>query len=93
MSLHTAILCAPSPDPVCLSLQAKSSGKIIQVTAASRPATGPPQKAGPAATQGKAEKRKDESESSEEESDSEEEAPAAVAPAQVAREGLPHGLT
>uniref|UniRef100_A0ABI7YHR3 Treacle protein domain-containing protein n=1 Tax=Felis catus TaxID=9685 RepID=A0ABI7YHR3_FELCA len=63
--------------------QAKSSGKIIQVTAASRPATGPPQKAGPAATQGKAEKRKDESESSEEESDSEEEAPAAVAPAQA----------
>ncbi|XP_053763006.1 treacle protein isoform X6 [Panthera pardus] len=63
--------------------QAKSSGKIIQVTAASRPATGPPQKAGPAATQGKAEKCKDESESSEEESDSEEEAPAAVAPAQA----------
>ncbi|XP_045293090.1 treacle protein isoform X1 [Leopardus geoffroyi] len=63
--------------------QAKSSGKIIQVTAPSRPATGPPQKAGPAATQGKAEKCKDESESSEEESDSEEEAPTAVAPAQA----------
>uniref|UniRef100_A0ABI7YJL6 Treacle protein domain-containing protein n=1 Tax=Felis catus TaxID=9685 RepID=A0ABI7YJL6_FELCA len=71
------------PPAAKTPLQAKSSGKIIQVTAASRPATGPPQKAGPAATQGKAEKRKDESESSEEESDSEEEAPAAVAPAQA----------
>uniref|UniRef100_A0ABI7YJN3 Treacle protein domain-containing protein n=1 Tax=Felis catus TaxID=9685 RepID=A0ABI7YJN3_FELCA len=75
---------APAAVPLATSpVQAKSSGKIIQVTAASRPATGPPQKAGPAATQGKAEKRKDESESSEEESDSEEEAPAAVAPAQA----------
>ncbi|VFV31729.1 treacle major isoform [Lynx pardinus] len=71
------------PPAAKTPLQAKSSGKIIQVTAASRPATGPPQKAGPAATQGKAEKCKDESESSEEESDSEEEAPAAVAPAQA----------
>nr|XP_021556539.1 treacle protein [Neomonachus schauinslandi] len=63
--------------------QAKSSGKILQVRAASGPAKGPPRKAGPVATQGKAEGSKDDSESSEEESDSEEEAPAAVAPAQA----------
>nr|XP_025864436.1 treacle protein isoform X1 [Vulpes vulpes] len=63
--------------------QAKSSGKIPQVRAASGPAKGPPQKAGPAATQAKAEMSKDDSESSEEESESEEEAPAAMAPVQA----------
>ncbi|XP_027462662.2 treacle protein isoform X1 [Zalophus californianus] len=63
--------------------QAKSSGKVLQVRAASGPAKGSPQKAWPVATQGKAEGSKDDSESSEEESDSEEEAPAAVAPAQA----------
>nr|XP_055181080.1 treacle protein isoform X4 [Nyctereutes procyonoides] len=63
--------------------QAKSSGKIPQVRAASGPAKGPPQKAGPAATQTKAEMSKDDSESSEEESESEEEAPAAIAPVQA----------
>ncbi|XP_025723034.1 treacle protein isoform X3 [Callorhinus ursinus] len=64
-------------------LQAKSSGKVLQVRAASGPAKGSPQKAWPVATQGKAEGPKGDSESSEEESDSEEEAPAAVAPAQA----------
>ncbi|XP_048965192.1 treacle protein isoform X3 [Canis lupus dingo] len=63
--------------------QAKSSGKIPQVRAASGPAKGPPQKAGPAATQAKAKMSKDDSESSEEESESEEEAPAAMAPVQA----------
>ncbi|XP_011221839.2 treacle protein isoform X2 [Ailuropoda melanoleuca] len=63
--------------------QAKSSGKVLQVRAASGPAKGPPQKAGPVATQGKAEVSKDDSDSSEEESDSEEEAPAALAAAQA----------
>ncbi|XP_057168244.1 treacle protein isoform X6 [Ursus arctos] len=63
--------------------QAESSGKVLQVRAASGPAKGPPQKAGPVATQGKAEVSKDDSDSSEEESDSEEEAPAAMAAAQA----------
>ncbi|XP_064452734.1 treacle protein isoform X4 [Mirounga angustirostris] len=75
---------APAAVPPAKSpAQAKSSGKILQVRAASGPAKGPPRKAGPVATQGKAEGSKDDSESSEEESDSEEEAPAAVAPAQA----------
>ncbi|XP_034855350.1 treacle protein-like isoform X4 [Mirounga leonina] len=75
---------APAAVPPAKSpAQAKSSGKILQVRAASGPAKGPPRKAGPVATQGKVEGSKDDSESSEEESDSEEEAPAAVAPAQA----------
>ncbi|XP_032251224.1 treacle protein isoform X2 [Phoca vitulina] len=74
---------APPVPPAKSPAQAKSSGKILQVRAASGPAKGPPRKAGPVATQGKAEGSKDDSESSEEESDSEEEAPAAVAPAQA----------
>nr|XP_045758703.1 treacle protein isoform X4 [Mirounga angustirostris] len=75
---------APAAVPPAKSpAQAKSSGKILQVRAASGPAKGPPRKAGPVATQGKAEGSEDDSESSEEESDSEEEAPAAVAPAQA----------
>ncbi|XP_045671252.1 treacle protein isoform X5 [Ursus americanus] len=63
--------------------QAESSGKVLQVRAASGPAKGPPQKAGPVATQGKAEVSKDDSDSSEEEPDSEEEVPAAMAAAQA----------
>ncbi|XP_057587016.1 treacle protein isoform X4 [Hippopotamus amphibius kiboko] len=63
--------------------QAKSSGKVLQVRPASDPTKGPPQRAGPAATQVKAETSKEDSESSEEESDSEDEAPAAKTPAQA----------
>ncbi|XP_057587001.1 treacle protein isoform X2 [Hippopotamus amphibius kiboko] len=65
------------------SAQAKSSGKVLQVRPASDPTKGPPQRAGPAATQVKAETSKEDSESSEEESDSEDEAPAAKTPAQA----------
>ncbi|XP_007448112.1 PREDICTED: treacle protein isoform X1 [Lipotes vexillifer] len=61
--------------------QAKSSGKVLQVKPASGPTQGPPQKAGPAATQTK--RSKEDSESSEEESDSEDEAPTAKTPAQA----------
>ncbi|XP_064134257.1 treacle protein isoform X5 [Loxodonta africana] len=72
-------------------VQAKPSGKTVQVRPASGPIKGPlgkgatpvpPQKAGPVATQVKAERPKEDSESSEE-SESEEEAPAATTPAQA----------
>lgn len=73
-----------SPLSLCVLLQAKSSGKVLQVRPASGPTQGPPQKAGPAATQVKTQRSKEDSESSEEESDSEDEAPTAKTPAQVA---------
>ncbi|XP_076993521.1 treacle protein isoform X4 [Tamandua tetradactyla] len=75
--------------PAVSPAQAKSLGKALQIKPASGSAKGPvgrgaapavPQKAGPAATQVKAERSKEDSESSEEESDSEEEAPAARTP-------------
>lgn len=79
---------------LCVSLQAKSSGKILQVKSATGPAKGPPQKTGPVATQIKVERSKEDSESSEDESESEEEVPAAVTPAQVRpQEGQPQSLT
>ncbi|XP_023371268.1 treacle protein isoform X4 [Otolemur garnettii] len=72
--------------------QAKPLGKNPQAKSASGPARGPlgkgtvpvaPQKAGPVATQVKAESSKEDSESSEESSGSEDEAPAAMPPAQA----------
>ncbi|XP_023594915.1 treacle protein [Trichechus manatus latirostris] len=72
-------------------VQAKLSGKTVQVKPASGPTKGPlgkgatsapPQKAGPVVTQVKAERPKEDSESSEE-SESEEEAPAAMTSAQT----------
>ncbi|KAF6083236.1 treacle ribosome biogenesis factor 1 [Phyllostomus discolor] len=65
------------------SAQAKSSGKVVQVRSASGPTTGPPQKAGPEATQVKVKKAKEDSKSIKEESDSEEEVSAAMTPAQA----------
>ena len=77
------------PNSFSLSLQAKPSGKIPQVKAASAAPTqvlspkkgappAPPGKAGPAATQPKKQEEESSSSSSSEESDSEGEAPAAV---------------
>nr|XP_024643979.1 treacle protein isoform X1 [Macaca nemestrina] len=65
--------------------QEKSLGKVLQAKPASGPAKGPPQKAGPVATQVKAEKPMEDSESSEESSDSadSEETPAAMTAAQA----------
>lgn len=70
---------------LCISLQEKSLGKVLQAKPASGPAKGPPQKAGPVAIQVKAEKPMEDSESSEESSDSadSEETPAAMTTAQV----------
>uniref|UniRef100_M3YQS9 Treacle protein domain-containing protein n=1 Tax=Mustela putorius furo TaxID=9669 RepID=M3YQS9_MUSPF len=83
-----AMLSTPSPI-LCVSLQAKSSGKI-QVRPASGPAKGPPQKAGSVTTQGKAKVSKDDSESSEE-SDSDEKVPAAPAPSGQGTAAAPPG--
>ncbi|XP_060490685.1 treacle protein isoform X6 [Panthera onca] len=71
---------APAAVPLATSPgQAKPLGQNSQVRAASGPVKGPPQKAGPAATQ--AGKQEEDSESSsEEESDSEGEAPAQAKP-------------
>ncbi|XP_053763007.1 treacle protein isoform X7 [Panthera pardus] len=71
---------APAAVPLATSPgQAKPLGQNPQVRAASGPVKGPPQKAGPAATQ--AGKQEEDSESSsEEESDSEGEAPAQAKP-------------
>ncbi|XP_023371269.1 treacle protein isoform X5 [Otolemur garnettii] len=80
-----------APMPAALT-QAKPLGKNPQAKSASGPARGPlgkgtvpvaPQKAGPVATQVKAESSKEDSESSEESSGSEDEAPAAMPPAQA----------
>uniref|UniRef100_A0A5F8A6X8 Treacle ribosome biosis factor 1 n=1 Tax=Macaca mulatta TaxID=9544 RepID=A0A5F8A6X8_MACMU len=70
---------------LCISLQEKSLGKVLQAKPASGPAKGPPQKAGPVAIQVKAEKPMEDSESSEESSDSadSEETPAAMTAAQA----------
>ncbi|KAM5301771.1 treacle protein isoform 3-T3 [Glossophaga mutica] len=65
------------------SVQAKSSGKVLQVRSASGPTKGPIQKAGPEATQVKVKKAKEDSKSIKEESDSEEEVSAAMTPAQA----------
>ncbi|XP_053521869.1 treacle protein isoform X6 [Artibeus jamaicensis] len=65
------------------SAQAKSSGKVLQVVPASGPTKGPPQKAGPKATQVKVKKAKEDLKSIKEESDSEEEVSAAMTPAQA----------
>ncbi|XP_036900802.1 treacle protein isoform X3 [Sturnira hondurensis] len=65
------------------SAQAKSSGKLLQVIPASGPTKGPPQKAGPEATQVKVKKAKEDLKSIKEESDSEEEVSAAMTPAQA----------
>lgn len=90
--LRLSCLCAQSIP--CVSFQAKSSGKVLQVRSASGPTKGPLQKAGPAAPQVTVNRSKEDLESSSEESDSEEEASTAVTPAQVRpQEGQLHSLT